>query len=282
MMSSPLPSRPILASTAVSAPSRRIATEALTAPPPQWVEMLSASTLAPCSSSRNDEGALCIVMRSMLRLSTMTMMSIIAEPMQTARMNSPQRTGSVRLCAIADGRRPHYTKCGSISSSVPAAWGQSQAQRSHGRFRQEAPEAQEVQAAAVDSPTQLNIGYFLVALMAILVFQAWWAYRETEQIPYSQFQQLLDEGRIAEVEVSDNRIRGRYVEPRNGRSYFITNRVDPELSRRLEEAGVEFTGALDTNWFTTLLSWIIPVLLILASVAVHLPQDGRESRASAG
>jgi cell division protease FtsH len=100
--------------------------------------------------------------------------------------------------------------------------------------------------------------------MAMLVFQAWWTYRETEQIPYSQFQQLLDEGRIAEVEVSDNRIHGRYVEPRNGRSFFITNRVDPELSRRLEEAGVEFTGALDTNWFTTLLSWIIPVLLILA------------------
>jgi cell division protease FtsH len=78
------------------------------------------------------------------------------------------------------------------------------------------------------------------------------------------FQQLLDQGRIAEVEVSDNRINGRYVEPRNGRSYFVTNRVDPELSRRLEEAGVEFTGTLDTNWFTTLLSWLIPVLLILA------------------
>jgi hypothetical protein len=67
---------------AVSAPSRRIATEALTAPPPQWIEMLSASTLAPCSSSRNEEGAFCIVMRSILRLSTMTMMSTIAEPMQ--------------------------------------------------------------------------------------------------------------------------------------------------------------------------------------------------------
>ena len=75
------------------------------------------------------------------------------------------------------------------------------------------------------SPLQLNVGYFLVALMAILVFQAWWTYREIEQIPYSVFQQLLDQGRIAEVEVSDNRITGRYVEPRNGRSYFITNRV---------------------------------------------------------
>jgi cell division protease FtsH len=114
------------------------------------------------------------------------------------------------------------------------------------------------------SPTQLNIGYFLAALLAILVFQAWWSYREIEQIPYSVFQELLDEGRIAEVEVSDNTINGRYVEPRNGRSYFVTNRVDPELSQRLEEAGVEFTGAMDTGWLATLLSWIIPVLLILA------------------
>jgi cell division protease FtsH len=114
------------------------------------------------------------------------------------------------------------------------------------------------------SPTQLNIGYFLVALMAILVFQAWWSYREIEQIPYSVFQQLLDEGRIAEVEVSDNSINGRYVEPRDGRSHFVTNRVDPELSQRLEDAGVEFTGAMDTGWFATLLSWILPMLLILA------------------
>jgi cell division protease FtsH len=114
------------------------------------------------------------------------------------------------------------------------------------------------------TPTQLNIGYFLIALLAILVFQAWLGYRETEQIPYSEFQQLLDQGRIAEVVVSDNRIQGRYVEPRNGRSYFITNRVDPELSQRLEEAGVEFTGTPDANWLTVLLSWMIPVLLILA------------------
>ncbi len=80
---------PILTITRASAPSRRIAVAVFTAPPPQWLETLDASTLVPCSSSRKDEVALVIDIRSTLRLSTNTTMSIMAEPMHRTRMASP-------------------------------------------------------------------------------------------------------------------------------------------------------------------------------------------------
>ena len=58
-----------------------MATAALTAPPPGWVETSSASVLRPSSSSKNELSALSIVMRSMRSLSMIAMVSIVAPPM---------------------------------------------------------------------------------------------------------------------------------------------------------------------------------------------------------
>ena len=80
---------PILTITRASAPSWRIAVAVFSAPPPQWLETFDASILVPCSSSRKDDVALVMVMRSTLRLSTSTTMSIMAEPMHRTRMQSP-------------------------------------------------------------------------------------------------------------------------------------------------------------------------------------------------
>src|SRR5918992_1311861 len=48
--------------------------------------------------------------------------------------------------------------------------------------------------------TQFNIGYLLFALFAILVVQQWWQQAQTiEVVPYSEFERLLAEDKIAEV-----------------------------------------------------------------------------------
>ena len=65
--------------TRASAPSLCMAVAVLTPPPPQWLEMLDASTLELCSSNKKEEVALVIVIRSTLPLSTSTTMSIIAD-----------------------------------------------------------------------------------------------------------------------------------------------------------------------------------------------------------
>ena len=62
--------------------------------------------------------------------------------------------------------------------------------------------------------TQFNIGYVLFAVFAILLLQQFWQQAQTvEVVPYSEFEKLLAEDKIAEVVVSDQRITGKLKEP---------------------------------------------------------------------
>ena len=53
-----------------------------------------------------------------------------------------------------------------------------------------------------------------------------------DRLPYSEFQQLLEEDRIAEVVVQGDVIRGTMKEPsEDGNTRFVTNRVDSSRAR---------------------------------------------------
>jgi len=111
---------------------------------------------------------------------------------------------------------------------------------------------------------QWNIWYFIGAFFLLMMFQSvWTTWRTVEPIPYSDFLKFLDEGRIVEVVVSQEQITGRLKEPINGRQHFVTNRVDPELADRIAKTGVEFTGTVQNTFLSTLLSWVMPVLVFL-------------------
>ncbi len=108
-----------------------------------------------------------------------------------------------------------------------------------------------------------DIGYFLLAFIAILIFQQLWSvYASTEVIPFSEFTKLLDEKKIAEVEVGEKVIRATLKEARpDGRKQLLTVRVDPSVAQALEKEGVKFSGAMENSWISTLLSWIVPIAL---------------------
>lgn len=108
---------------------------------------------------------------------------------------------------------------------------------------------------------QFNFSYFVAAFLVITAIQLWLGNRVVVQIPYSEFQQLLSEKQIAEVVVTENRIEGKFTNPRDGKEYFSTLRVDPDFALKLEESGVKFSGAREGNFLTSILSWVLPVLL---------------------
>ncbi len=86
-------------------------------------------------------------------------------------------------------------------------------------------------------------------------------YNSTETIPYSQFEQLLAQDKIAEVSVGADSIQGKLKEPLpGGKSAFITARVDMALAEKLAAKGVSVTGVPGGGAMQTLLSWIFPVL----------------------
>lgn len=113
----------------------------------------------------------------------------------------------------------------------------------------------------MDKKHAFNIGYFLFVFTLLLAFQAWLGYRDYAQLSYSEMMQMAQDGRIASVTLTETRIEGEFKEPQNNKKYFIANRVDPQLAAVFEKAGVKVSGATDSNWLTTLLSWILPVVV---------------------
>lgn len=52
-----------------------------------------------------------------------------------------------------------------------------------------------------DKAWSFHLAYFLLALIGVLILQQMWTvYRQTEVVPYSEFQTLLRDSKIASVE----------------------------------------------------------------------------------
>jgi cell division protease FtsH len=111
---------------------------------------------------------------------------------------------------------------------------------------------------------QFVIWYVLAAMMGVLLFQAWWAsYSQIETIPYSQFESLLDQGKVADVTVGTDSIQGTLKEPLpSGKRQFFAVRVDPQLADKLaSHPEVVVNGAPSGGVVQTILSWVIPAII---------------------
>jgi cell division protease FtsH len=83
-------------------------------------------------------------------------------------------------------------------------------------------------------------------------------------IPYSQFEQLLNAGKVTKVIVTGDTIRGTLAEKLpDGNDSFTTVQVPPDLAGTLAKHNVEFSGAATNSAFGTLLSWVLPPLLFV-------------------
>jgi len=117
----------------------------------------------------------------------------------------------------------------------------------------------------MNKKTQLNMVYVGIAVLVILLLQTWLAQRGVQVIPYSEFAQLLKANEIKEVYIRQNYLEGKLQRALpDGGERFITTRVDPQLADRLRQAGVKFTGVIESTWLSTLLSWVLPVLIFFA------------------
>nr|WP_271594769.1 ATP-dependent zinc metalloprotease FtsH [Bradyrhizobium sp. CCBAU 65884] len=97
-------------------------------------------------------------------------------------------------------------------------------------------------------------------LLAVLQFFLT-TYDSIETIPYSRFEQLLAQEKIAEVSVGPDMIQGRLKEQlASGKSAFITGRVDMALADKLAQKGVSVTGTPGSGLLQSLLSWIFPTV----------------------
>ncbi|MGE3291667.1 MAG: ATP-dependent metallopeptidase FtsH/Yme1/Tma family protein, partial [Geminicoccaceae bacterium] len=117
----------------------------------------------------------------------------------------------------------------------------------------------------MDKRTRLHLWYAFIAIWLVLLIQGWWqTARETEQIPYSQFLAYVHDGKIEDVQIGDQVVRGTFKNPVDGKTQFVSARVDPAVAQELAGAGVSFTGVVENTFLTTVLSWLIPIVIFFA------------------
>lgn len=114
---------------------------------------------------------------------------------------------------------------------------------------------------------KFSIWYVLLGIWAVLILHNMlFSALSIRTIPYSEFLQLLQEGKVAEVAVSANQIQGKLGadsgEMKAG-TLFRTVRVDPEISDMLAQNDVTFKGEVESTFFRDILSWVIPIAIFV-------------------
>jgi len=105
----------------------------------------------------------------------------------------------------------------------------------------------------------------LLGFLALMLLQIYLQAEHVLQMPYSDFKKALNDGKVAEVTLTGDVIRGsvRQADTQGKESPrpFVTIRVsDPDLVRELEAKNVKFTGVLQNTWLRNLFFvWILPI-----------------------
>ena len=116
----------------------------------------------------------------------------------------------------------------------------------------------------MERKTQFSVWYFAFALLAMVFLNdLWQGARTTAPIPYSEFQTLVEEGKVADIAIADNQIHGTFKTPVDGKTRFVTTRVDPALAKDLAQYDVKFTGVVQSTFLTDLIGWVLPAVIFV-------------------
>ncbi len=113
---------------------------------------------------------------------------------------------------------------------------------------------------------KFSLWYVVLGIWVVLIAQNYIASMYAAQvIPYSQFLALLKSGKVTEIAVTANQIQGKMKVDGAPEDFklFKTIRVDPELSKVLEQYPVSFKGEIESTFLRDLFSWIFPLLLFV-------------------
>jgi cell division protease FtsH len=107
------------------------------------------------------------------------------------------------------------------------------------------------------------LGFLLLLALGNAFF---FSLQSGQAISYSDFKGLVREGRVQEVTVAEDRIRGQLKQaPEKGSRNFTVVRIeDPKLIEDLEKNSVKFTGEVANRWMAEVLGWVIPLVFLVA------------------
>ena len=116
-------------------------------------------------------------------------------------------------------------------------------------------------------PPGSTMWYVLGLLLLLALGQAFFfSIQSGRTIPYSEFKGMVRDGKVQEVIVGEDRVRGALKGTGDARTRaFSAVRIeDPKLLEDLEQHGVKYTGEVASRWVGEVLSWVIPLIFLVA------------------
>lgn len=133
--------------------------------------------------------------------------------------------------------------------------------------------------------TRFSLWYVVLFFLAILVAQNYLEMRHLQNVSYSDFRQLIELKGVRDLVITTDLITGKLTPAgvefllKNNRNpelaalikqqegiepHFTTIRLeDKDLLSRLDSQGIAYTARLDRTWLTSLLSWLVPMLILI-------------------
>src|SRR6266542_958689 len=95
-----------------------------------------------------------------------------------------------------------------------------------------------------------------------------------QTLSYSDFKQRVREGRVQEVVVGQDRVRGTLRDAKGTHPFTAVRIEDPKLVDDLEKASVKYTGEPANRWMTEIVGWIIPLIFLVALWSIFFRRMG--------
>ncbi len=112
--------------------------------------------------------------------------------------------------------------------------------------------------------------FLIVGIVAIILFKLFstdgssiFSNGINQSVEYSEFKKLVKDGQIQSVSIGQTMIKG-VNKNSTPNIYYTTKRVqDSTFVPLLDEKGVNYSGFNEQNFFTDMIGWIMPVLIIM-------------------
>lgn len=116
----------------------------------------------------------------------------------------------------------------------------------------------------MEKKNQFNFIYLVLAIWAVYLIQNFLGpAAQTIAISYNQFEDYLQQGQVKAVAVDDEFIQGEFTVAIEGKTRFITPRLEVALAEKLAAYDVEYAGVVRSTFLANLISWVAPALIFL-------------------
>lgn len=121
------------------------------------------------------------------------------------------------------------------------------------------------------NPQKPIIYFYIVTLVIVMLLNAFvfpaMLKEQITQVDYGTFLKQIENGKVKNVEIQDNRIAFSAINDEGKESIYVTGRVDdPELVNRLHSVGVKFSQVIpkeNSPLMNFLISWVFPIILFV-------------------